>query len=86
MAEVVAVRLHREAIYADGALAFEGGAVGIGAGVVIVPGHLKYLVGNEVFAGAVTLYDGTHHVLRHVGVVGQKLLGVFRQAVATVTE
>ena len=44
------------------------------------------MVGDEVFAGAVGLDDGGHHVLGDMVVVGQELLGVFGQAVAAVAE
>ena len=44
------------------------------------------MIGDEVLAGAVALDDGTHHVLRHVLIVGEELLGVLGQAVAAVTE
>ena len=48
--------------------------------------HAEYLVGNEVLAGAVALYNGTHHVLGHILIVGQELLGVLGQAIASITE
>ncbi len=54
--------------------------------VGIVAGHLEDLVGDEVFAGAVALDDGGHHVLRHVLVVGEELLGVLGEAIATIAE
>ena len=50
------------------------------------PGHLQYLARDEVLARAVALHDGGHHVLGHVGVVGQQLLGVLGEAVAAVAE
>ena len=50
------------------------------------PGHLQYLARDEVLARAVALHDGSHHVLGHVGVVGQQLLGVLGEAVAAVAE
>ena len=55
-------------------------------GVTVPASELEYLIGNEVLAGAVTLYDGGHHILRHILVVGKELLGVLGQAVSTVTE
>lgn len=86
LTEVVGVGFHREAIYADDAFALRGVAVGVGGCVVVPSGKTKHLVGNEVLARAVALYDGRHHVLGNVGVVGEQLLGVFRQAVAAVAE
>ena len=54
---------------------------------IIVPTcKFEYLVGNEVLAGAVALYNGTHHVLGHILIVGQELLGVLGQAIASITE
>ena len=44
------------------------------------------LVGDEVFARGVGFDDGVNEVLRHIAVVGQQLLGVFGQAVATVAK
>ena len=77
-AEVVGVRLHRQAVNAHDRLRL--------ALVDAVPHHLQHLVGHEVLAGAVGLHDGLDQVLRHVPVVGQQLLGVLGQAVAAVAE
>ena len=54
--------------------------------LVVVAGLAQHGVGDVVLAGAVGLHDGGHHVLRHVLVVGQQLLGVLGQAVAAVAE
>ena len=77
-AEVVGVRLHRQAVHAHDRLLL--------AGVHAVPHHLQHLVGHEVLAGAVGVHDGLDQVLGHVPVVGQQLLGVLGQAVAAVAE
>lgn len=77
-AEVVGVRLHRQAVHAHDRLLL--------AGIDAVPDHLQHLVCHEVLAGAVGLDDGLDQVLRHVPVVGQQLLGVLGQAVAAVAE
>lgn len=77
-AEVVGVRLHRQAVHAHDRLRL--------ALVHAVPYHLQHLVGDEVLAGAVGLHDGLDQVLRHVLVVRQQLLGVLGQAVAAVAE
>ena len=77
-AEVVGVRLHRQAVHAHDRPRL--------ALVDAVPHHLQHLVGHEVLAGAVGLHDGLDQVLRHVLVVGQQLLGVLGQAVAAVAE
>ena len=86
LAEVVGVRLHGEAVDAHGAFLLGGGAEGAAGGVVVPSGHAQHAVGDEVLAGAVALDDGRHHVLGHVGVVGQQLLGVLGEAVAAVAE
>ena len=75
-AEVVRIGFHRQAVDAHDRLLL--------AGVDAVPHHLQHLVGHEVLAGAVGLDDGLDQVLGHVLVVGQQLLGVLGQAVATV--
>ena len=85
LAEVVGVRLHSEAVDSDSwGLLF--GAIDIVLGICVVAGHLEDLVGDEVFPRAVALDDGGHHILRHVLVVGEELLGVLGEAVATITE
>ena len=47
---------------------------------------MQYAVGNEILARTVAFYDSLDEVLGYVLIVGQQLLGVFGQAVATVTE
>ena len=84
LAEVVGVGLHGEAEDADGDLV-------LGAGIPLAVGTVvaclaQHLVGDVVLAGAVALDDGAYHVLGNVLKVGQKLLGVLRQAVAAVAE
>ena len=61
-------------------------AVDIVLGVGVVAGHFEDLVGDEVFAGAVALDNGRHHVLRDILIVGQELLGVLGEAIAAVAE
>ena len=53
---------------------------------IVVTCFGKHLVGNKILASAVALNDGRHHVLGHICIVGQKLLGVLGQAVAAVAE
>ena len=77
-AEVVGVRLHRQAVDAHNRLLL--------AIVHAVPDHLQHLVGHEVLAGAVGVNYGLDQVLGHVPVVGQQLLSVLGQAVAAVAE
>ena len=45
-----------------------------------------HAVGNKVLARLVALDNGGNHVLRHIGVIRQQLLGVLRQAVSAVAE
>ena len=101
LAEVVAVALHREAVDANswnglllhtphpfGELPYFRGAaiILVVFGVGVVASHLQDLVGDEVLPRPVALDDGRHHVLRHVLVVGQQLLGVLGEAVSAVAE
>ena len=72
LAEVVAAALHRQAIDANNGMIFRR--------------QRHHAVGNKVLAGLVALDNGGNHVLRHIGVVRQQLLGVFRQAVSTVAK
>ena len=58
----------------------------IALGVVVPTSHAENLICDEVFAGAVALDDGGHHVLRDILVVGEQLFGVLGEAVAAVTE
>ena len=77
-AEVVRVRLYREALRAH----HRRGRAGVHE-----LGHFgEHLVGHEVLAGAVGLHDGLDQALRHILVVRQQLLGVLGQAVASVAE
>ena len=84
LAEVVGVALHRQAVHADDA--FAGLLAVLVVARIVVPACLaQHSVGDVVLARAVALDDGGHHVLGHVGVVGQELLGVLGQAVYKVT-
>ena len=84
LAEVVGVALHRQVVHADDA--FAGLLAVLVVARIVVPACLaQHGVGDVVLTRAVALDDGGHHVLRHVGVVGQELLGVLGQAVYKVT-
>ena len=85
LAEVGGVALHREAVHADDAFA-RLLAVLVVARIVVPACLAQYGIGDVVLARAVALDDGGHHVLGHVGVVGQELLGVLGQAIAAVAE
>ena len=85
LAEIIGVGLHGEAVHAYHAMLLS--LVKLVILRVSVPAcFLQYLVGYIILPSAVALYYGSHHVLRHVSIVGQKLFGVFWQAVTTVTE
>ena len=86
LAEVVAVRLHRQPVYADGAFPFLVRRVVAAVVVAIVACLAKHPVGDKVFACSVAFHNGLYEVFRHVVVVGQQLLGVLRQAVASIAE
>ena len=56
-------------------------------GCVIIPsGEAKHLISDKVFTRTVAFNNCRHHILRHLGIVGKKLLGILRQAVASVAE
>ena len=86
LAEVVAVALHREAVYANGARLLFCLIVVVLVGIVVVASHVEHAVGDEILAGAVALHDGLNQVLRHVGIVGEQLLGILWQTVAAISE
>ena len=62
-AEVVAVRLHNQAIHADDWFFL--------ALVDLVPRHPQHLVGDEVFASSAGVDDGVDRILEHILVVHQ---------------
>ena len=79
LTEVVGVALHRQAVHADDAFASLL-AVLVVARMVVPACLAQHGVGDVVLARTVALDDGGHHVLGHVGIVGQELLVVFGQA------
>ena len=84
LTEVVAARLHRQAVHADDGLVLPRG---VPLPVVLVrSGHFQDLPGDEVLPRAVALHDRGHHVLRYVLIVREQLLGILREAVAPVAE
>ena len=89
LAEIVGIALHRQAVDADywNLLTASGARGGGGIERIVIPaGHAEHLVGDEILARAVALHNRRHHVLRHICVVGQKLLGVLWQTITAVTE
>ena len=86
LAEIVGIGLHGQSVDADDARLLRGAPECICRGVIVISRHAEHLIGYEVLAGAVALDDGGHHVLRHIGIVGQQLFGVLGQAIATIAE
>ena len=88
LTEVIGVALHCEAEDANSRCLKAGIVLGVYIilSVVVITSHLEYLVGNEVLTGAVALYNGAHHVLRNICIVGQELLGVLGQAITTIAK
>ena len=84
LTEIVGIALHREAINTDDTFLLTV-SVPLAAAIIIAC-LTKYFISNEVLTGAVALYNGSHHILRHISIVGQQLLGVFWQAVATIAK
>ena len=82
------MRLHRQPINAYRyRLSLSLGRAVLVVTIVIVPPCLfQHLVRYKVLSGAVTLDYRTDKVLGDIGIIGQKLLRVFRQAVAAIAE
>ena len=77
-AEVVAVRLPGQTVRANDRLLL--------ASADLVPRHLRHLIDDEVFAGAIGVNYGLDQILGHVLAVRQQLLGIFGQVVAAIAE
>ena len=86
LAEVVAVRLHRQAVNPYSAALLLRRVVVSPVVVVVVARFGKNPVRYEVFPRAVALNYSLDKVLRNVSVVRQELFGVFRQTVTAISE
>ena len=86
LTEVIGVGLHGQAVDADDTGLLVRRVILVLFPVAVVARHLEHPVCNEIFAGAVGLHDGLDEIFRHILVVGEELLGIFRQAVAAVTK
>ena len=86
LAEVVAVRLHRQAVHTDHALPRLVRAEVPVVVLAVEPGHVKDPVRDEVLARAVAVHYRLDQVLRNVRIIRKELLRVLRKAVASVTE
>ena len=86
MAEIVAVGLHRQAVDADDTLFFLGCIVIALIVIIVVTSHIQDSIGDEILSCSVTFNDSSHHILGNILIIGQKLLGVFRQTIAAISE
>ena len=86
LAEVVAVRLHRQAVDPHDTFALLVGTEVPVVEFVIEARLLEHPVRDEVLPRAVAVHYRLDQVLRNVRVVRKELFGVLREAVATVTE
>ena len=86
LAEVVAVRLHRQAVHTDHALPRLVRAEVPVVVLTVEPGHVKDPVRDEVLARAVAVHYRLDQVLRNVRVIRKELLRILRKAVASITE
>ena len=84
--EVIAVRLHRQAIDTDDAGVLPRLVVNIVIGIAIISCLLEHGISDIVLAGAVTLNNSLNQVLWNIGIVCQKLFGILRKEVADITE
>ena len=71
LTEVVGVAFHSQSIDTYGDLFFMGLIIGVCFVVAIITGLFQHLIGDKIFSGAVAFYNGRHHVLRDILVVGQ---------------
>ena len=86
LAEVVAVRLHRQTVDPNYAFPLLVGTKVSVVEFVVEPCFPEYPVSDEVLARAVAVYYCLDKVLRYVCVVRKELLRVLREAVASVAE
>mgnify|MGYP000832514801 CR=1 FL=1 len=86
LAEVIAVALHRQAVYPDGHRLFLCGIIVALLTVIIVPGHAQHTVRNKILAGAVAFHDCTDQIFRYIGIICEQLFSVLGQAVPAVAE
>ena len=84
MAEVIGVALHGQAVNADGDGTLFFGVPHARGGIVAC--LFQHSVGDMILACAVAFHNGGDHILRHVGIIRQQLLGVLGQAIAAVAE
>ena len=86
LAEVVAVRLHRQTVDPHYAFTLLVGTEVSVVEFVVEPCFPEYPVSDEVLASAVAVYYRLDKVLRNVRIVRKELLRVLREAVASVAE
>ena len=84
LTEIVTIALHGETVYSDDAVVLFAGVPG---GILIVIACLaQYGIGYIVLAGAIAFYYGFNEILGYILIVGQQLLGVLGQTIASITK
>lgn len=86
MPEIVAVGLHRQPIYADHTRLFLPRSEVSPAVIVVITRLVQDPVRDEILPRAVAFHNRLDQILRHILVIGQQLLRILRQAVASITE
>ena len=84
LSEIIAARLHRQAIDADDDVLFTAGFIFVVIRVVIVSRFMKHAIRDEVLSRAVGFHNGPDQLFRHILIVRQQLLGILEQAVAAI--
>ena len=85
--EVVGIRFHGQAVYADDDVFLSALFVaGVRLAVAVSAGDFQNAVGDEVLSGAVCLDDRFDEVFGHILIVSEQLLGIFWQAVTAVAK
>ena len=52
------------------------GIIAVGISIAVIACLLEYGISDIVLTGTVALYDSLYQVLRNIGIVCQKLLGI----------
>ena len=86
LAEVITVTLHRQAINSYHTVVFLTCIITIGIGIAVITSLSEHGIGNIVFSCTVTLNNCFYQVLRNIGIVCQKLLGILWQSITTIAE
>lgn len=84
LAEIIRIRLHRQAVPAD-RHRFLLARI-ILTVIVVIAGNLKNLIGDIVLSRPIRLHDRFDQIFRHTLIIGQKLLCIFWLAITTITQ